>query len=204
MMRVAITESGAVTDIVMLDDAMVIDVGGAAARGPAVATLIDRQGNVGTFDYVTIFSAPAGGTLISSDLADVGWSWTKGGGFVPPPPVVWTAADLASYAAVVRFAKETAIVTVGGHGYDTARESRGNYTGAVLAAQLNPAATFNWKTSDGSFVTLNATQITAVAVAVMTYVQSAYTVEQTVLAGINASPPTITTKAQVDTAFAAL
>lgn len=110
--------------------------------------------------------------------------------------------DLAAYAAARRYAMEVAGATISGHGYGTDRESRANYTGAVLAAQLNPSATFNWKTTDGSFVTLDAAGVVAVATGVMAHVQSAFDIERTALAGITASPPTITTQAQIDALFA--
>jgi len=72
-----------VSGVVVLDG-MTIDSDGLAARGPATATTIDRDGNATVMDYESVYSAPAGGIMVASDVADVGWSWTQAGGFVAP------------------------------------------------------------------------------------------------------------------------
>ena len=48
------------------------------------------------------------------------------------------------------------------------------YIGAVVGAQIDPEAVINWKMVDGTFVTLDAPAITAVAMAVRAHVQACF------------------------------
>ncbi len=52
------------------------------------------------------------------------------------------------------------------------------------------------------WIELTAEQIKAVALAVFAHVQACFAAEDAADAGINAAPPTITTLAEVDAAFA--
>lgn len=70
-----------------------------------------------------------------------------------------------------------------------------NLSGAVQLASINPAQTFNWVQASG-VVSLNATQILAMGVALGTFVQATYTALGAVLAEIAAA--TVTTQAQID------
>jgi len=124
--------------------------------------------------------------------------------FVVPVP---TAAQLSAYAS----AKQSTVaaggisVNVAASGapqmVEVASDAAGclNMSGAVQLASINPAQTFNWINANGSVVSLNATQILAMGVALGTFVQSTYTALGAVLAAIAAA--TITTTAQID-AFA--
>jgi hypothetical protein len=110
------------------------------------------------------------------------------------------AGSLQTYAAAKRYAKEVGGTTISGVAYPTDRATQAKLTSAALMAQINSTVTFNWKTADGSFVSLNAQGLLAVATAIGTFVQGCFSVESTVLGGINGG--TITTLAQVDAAFA--
>lgn len=109
-------------------------------------------------------------------------------------------ADLKGYAADVRYRREIAGTMVGGVAYPTDRETQAKMTAAVVMTQVNPSATFQWKIADGSFVSLDAADMLAVALAVAAHVQAAFAAESDVVAAIDAG--TISTKTQVDGAFA--
>jgi hypothetical protein len=75
-------------------------------------------------------------------------------------------------------------------------ESRGSLTGLVVASQMDPNIEVLWKSADGEFYTLDATEIVTVSIAVMTYIQTAFTVEANIKTLIEAE--TITTYEQID------
>ncbi|MCJ2144277.1 DUF4376 domain-containing protein [Methylobacterium sp. E-066] len=115
------------------------------------------------------------------------------------------AIDLSAYAAAKRFAVETGGVTVAGAAIATDRDSQamiGNAY-AYVYCQASGAASVSYKSKAG-FVTLTADQIKAVALAVSAHVQACFQAEDAVDAALAATPPTITTLAQVDAAFASL
>ncbi|WP_454626972.1 DUF4376 domain-containing protein [Bradyrhizobium cenepequi] len=108
-------------------------------------------------------------------------------------------ADLKTYAASVRYAKETGGVTIAGIQYPSDRETQAKMTAAVVFGQVQPSITFQWKVANGSFVELDAAGITAVAAQVGAHVQASFATESDVVSAIDAG--TITTKGQVDEAF---
>jgi hypothetical protein len=59
--------------------------------------------------------------------------------------------------------------------------------GAVVGAQIDPNAVINWKMADGTFVTLDAQAITAVAMAVRAHVQACFDNEAQLKAQIEAA-----------------
>lgn len=110
-------------------------------------------------------------------------------------------ADLKRYAAAARFAKEVGGKFISGALYPTDRDTQNKLTAAAVFAQVDNTQTFRWKLADGTFTgSLSASQMIAVAAAVAGFVNSAFLEEQVVGAAIDAG--TITTKAQVDAAFA--
>jgi hypothetical protein len=110
-------------------------------------------------------------------------------------------ADLKAYAASVRYSKETAGTSIGGVAYPSDRETQAKLTAAALFAQVDPTRTFQWKLADGTFTpSMSASQMVALASSVAAFVNSCFVAEASVIAGINAG--TITTRAQVDAAFA--
>jgi hypothetical protein len=115
-----------------------------------------------------------------------------------------TVDGLVAYAATARYNKETAGITVSGAAVTTDRASQAMLAGAFNYCQQNPTTAINWKTATGAFVTLTAAQITAIADAVGAHVQACFSKEMTVVTAIKATPPTITTTAQIDAQFAAI
>lgn len=128
----------------------------------------------------------------------------NGATFVQPGAGQYTPVQLLAYAAAARYAKETGGITVNGIGIDTSRGSQALITGAWATVQVQPNATIQWKAADGTWAALNATQITALATAVTNHVQACFAAEAALDAAINAAPPTVTSRAQVDAAFAAV
>jgi hypothetical protein len=111
-------------------------------------------------------------------------------------------ADLIFYAADARWRRQTGGIAVAGVDYRTDRISSSERNNAYDYAQANPAAVFKWKLPDGTFATLDQAALTKVAMSETGFVQSCFTCESDTVASINGS--TITTRAQVDAAFAAI
>lgn len=122
------------------------------------------------------------------------------GMFAPPPEPSITAAQLVAYAAARRFAVETGGILVNGAPIATDRDSQAMIGNAFAYVTAAGAGSVSYKTTAG-FVTLTADQIKAVALAVGAHVQACFAAEDAADAGINATPPTITTFAEVDAAF---
>ncbi len=118
------------------------------------------------------------------------------GGIVSVPPAI----DLAAYAAQARFRKETGGIAVAGQPVATDRESQALISGAFALVQQQPQTVIRFKTP-GGFVTLDAAQMSAIAIAVAQHVQACFAIEADV-AGDIASGEIMTT-AEIDTAFAA-
>ncbi len=119
----------------------------------------------------------------------------------------WTVVDgakaaLKSYAASKRAGviNGGCIVTVSGSPLkvwaDTQTQTA--LTALSVIASSTPALTTVWKCRDGTFATLNASGIAALASGVMTFVQSAFATEGDVVSGIDAG--TLTTTAEIDAA----
>lgn len=91
------------------------------------------------------------------------------------PKIPFATAKENKYAeiAAARYNAEIAGVSVNGVSIKTDRESQGLITGAALKATQDSTYTCKWKGIDG-FVTLDATQIIAVADAVRQHVQSCF------------------------------
>lgn len=121
-----------------------------------------------------------------------------------PPPLPPTVDELLEYSAGARYAKEVGGITLDGAPIATDRDSRGMITGAYNSAQRDSSWTTVWKATGGTFVTLTAAQVISMAIVVAGYVESCFAAEASTAAGIRADPPTITTKQQVDGAYAAV
>jgi len=137
-------------------------------------------------------SAPDGSALaaaITTATADPNWKINGG------------KAQLKAYAASARYNKEVGGTTVSGVAYPTDRETQAKMTAAYNMAAANPNLSIDWKLPDGTFTTLTAAQMQAVAVAVGAFVQQCFGAEAAVVVGINNG--TITTNAQIDAQFAA-
>jgi hypothetical protein len=112
------------------------------------------------------------------------------------------AAALRAYAATARWRKETAGIAVGGLTVATDDRSKALIQGAYLQAQRDPAFTAQWKTASGSFVTMGATEIEAVALTVSAHIQACFVKEAAVVADIDNH--VIDSFVQINAAFNAL
>ena len=114
-----------------------------------------------------------------------------------------TPAGLLAYAADKRraLANASTSVNLGSRTIPvwTDAESRGAITGLVVASQIVANLTAPWKGSDGKFYDLNAAEMVALALGMMTYVQSCFAKEAAVTVLITGG--SIITLAAVDTAF---
>ena len=115
--------------------------------------------------------------------------------------------DLIAYTAYARFNHASGGVVVTSLGgstlFLTDPVSRNTINSAYdFMTQKGGGYTVQWKLSNGTFITLNVTQMTTLMNAVATFVQSCFTCESTTVSAINGG--TITTHAQVDAAFAAI
>lgn len=164
-----------------------------------------------------VFSSSKQSVVASDDADFVAWSTQTGMGATPWPRDLQgnqtTAslqdvltpyglfADLASYAADRRWRKEVGGFTFNGVIYPTDRDTQSKMASAFLLASADSTSTFKWKLNDGTFTpTLDATTMQGVAKAIGEFVNGCFTTEETVVAGITGG--TITTKAQIDAAFA--
>lgn len=119
---------------------------------------------------------------------------------------VFTAAYpggmLSTYAAARRYEKEVGGFAVNGVTFPTDRETQAKMTSAVLLAQIKPTETFRWKLTDGTFSDpLTASDLTTIGAACGSFVNGCFKTEDEVQSGIVAG--TITTREQIDAAFAA-
>lgn len=93
--------------------------------------------------------------------------------------------DILAVIAARRFTAEVAGITVAGVPVYTDRTTQNKLTAAAFRALRDPEYTVDWKCTNGSFITLNAEQITAIADAVGDYVQACYTREGELVAAFN-------------------
>jgi hypothetical protein len=204
MKKLALTDGDLIVSILSGDGANGIEIPLALADKP-VEELRVKGGKVRHLSEFTTFYVDVWGVRhleAGAGRVQVAGAWNA--------PLIRTAdgwrveqlADkLRAYAAAARYRREAGGVTIGGAEIRTDRESQGLIAGALLRAQINAEATFQFKTATG-FVTLSGAQMQAIAVAVGEHVQACFAKEAEVLAAIDAG--TITTVAEIDQRFAAL
>lgn len=117
--------------------------------------------------------------------------------YVEPVP---TPDELIAYTAQKRWEKEVGGTELSGLAVHTDDRSKALIMGARIAAEADPDFTTDWKTADGSFVTIDAATIISVSNAVLAHVAACFAIEAQVIAAIEAE--TITTTAEIDAAFA--
>ena len=112
--------------------------------------------------------------------------------------------DLAIYAAKQRWNKEYSpiTVTISGNTFPVDMSDRG--IARVSMLKTSGVASVNFYAADGNVYVLSSQDIARLHNGMNTRVQNTYNVLATLLAGINATPPTVTTRDQIDTAFAAI
>jgi hypothetical protein len=111
-------------------------------------------------------------------------------------------ADLTYYAADARFRKASGGVTIGGKPYLSDPVSRNTVASAHDYAVANPGHITDWKLADGTFIQLDEPGLAHVLQQMATFVQACFTCENTTATSITGG--SITTRAQVDSAFAAI
>lgn len=84
-----------------------------------------------------------------------------------------------------RWFAETAGITVSGVSVYTDRTTQMKLTAATLRATRDPDYTVDWKTTTGTFVTMNATQLIDMSDVVGDYVQACYTREGELINAFN-------------------
>lgn len=114
---------------------------------------------------------------------------------IPPP----TPDELKAMAATLRWQKETGGVTVQGATIDTSRESQALINGAFNLAKDDSDTIIRFKAAAG-FVTLDASTMIAIGMAVAHHVQACFAQEGDVVDAIEAG--SITTFAQIEAEFA--
>jgi hypothetical protein len=115
--------------------------------------------------------------------------------------VQYPAGMLSTYAADVRWRKEVGGIVVGGVPVATDDRSKQMITGARLAAEANPAWSTSWVGSDGNVYPVDAATIIVISDAVQEHVNECFETFASIAAGI--ANETITTREQIDAAFAA-
>lgn len=118
-----------------------------------------------------------------------------------------TKDELVAYANEVQWAKAiggyTATVDGDEIEFSTAPESLSLISGKVQRLQQpNPPGAVKWQTGPSTFVDISRDNFIAVGAEVADFVQSTFDMLDIVIDEITATPPTITTKVQIDAAFA--
>ncbi len=114
------------------------------------------------------------------------------------------APDLLAYAKARRYQTETGGVTIAGVPFATDDRSKLMLMGARAAAQADATFKTAWVAADGSMHQLAAADVLAVSNGVLAHVGACFAAFAGVAAGLGATPPTVTTMAEVDQAFAAV
>ena len=109
-------------------------------------------------------------------------------------------ASLVNYAARKRWEKEIGGIVVSGVAVATDDRSKQMIMGARIAAEADANFTTPWVAADGTVVELTAAEVIGVSNAVLAHVQNCFTTFASVKADVESD--TITTRAQVDAAFA--
>lgn len=110
--------------------------------------------------------------------------------------------DLTYYAADARYRHASGGIQSSGNTYNTDVVSRNTVASAYTFSLGDPSQMFDWKLADGSFIALDAAAVAVLNTNVATFVQSCFSCESDTVAAINSG--TITTRQQVDDAFAAI
>lgn len=180
MSVVQVIVSGVVANIIAVDPSAIVSPSAGSITWPGGA-----------------ITAQPGQTFMMQEGAGIGWT-LSGSTLSPPAPVV-VQVNLSTYAAAVRYGKETGGFVYQGHPIATDESSQGKIGNAALGATVVGASfSTDWKCSDGSFVTLNQAGMMGMATAILGYINACYATEAAIDAAITAS--TITTAAQIDAA----
>jgi hypothetical protein len=145
-------------------------------------------------------------TLWTSYMSVVLPAWLYNGTtFSQPAAGAYTKVQLASYSANARYNHASGgviITSLSPVSFLSDPVSRNTMASALDYANAHTGSTVHWKMSDGTFITLNQTQLTTLVNDVAGFVQSCFTCESNTATSINAG--TITTLAAIDSAYTAI
>jgi hypothetical protein len=110
--------------------------------------------------------------------------------------------NLNYYAANCRYNLASGGVTIAGNKYLSDPTARNTVSSAHDYAVANPGHITDWKLANGTFIKLTEAQLAHVLQEMATFVQACFTCESNQVAGIAGG--TVTTRAQIDAAFAAI
>ncbi len=113
------------------------------------------------------------------------------------------ASELSAYAKAKRDATEAAGITVNGVAIASDTDSQNRVNNAYNGMVVSGATSIPFKSGSG-FVTLSLDQVKAIGTALFAHTQACFSAEDQVDAALAASPPTITTFAEIDALFAAV
>lgn len=126
------------------------------------------------------------GTVEVPLMPEAGAIWA-GNQWLPSPP-----PSLEETFEAIRLRRDQAIAagtTVAGIPVQTDETSQTRIMGAAVAAMLDPDYSVQWKTADGTFVTLSAAQVIGIASAVRAHVQACFDCEAVLRAAVIAGEP---------------
>ncbi len=99
---------------------------------------------------------------------------TTGSYSIPEETLESVRRDKLLEVAAWRYAKETEGVYINGNLISATRDSQASLTATFTSMKEGFINTVNWKMADGTFVTLSLSDITAIAQAVVSHVQSCF------------------------------
>ena len=102
-------------------------------------------------------------------------------------PVDPVKESMRANVAALRYDRENGGASFNETNIQTDRQSQSTITSAALAAQMDDTITIRWKTADGIFIELNASQIIEMAQGVRAHVQACFDREAELLDAINAA-----------------
>jgi len=146
-----------------------------------------------TFSALTWNESVLGPKPSGDDLAEID--------ALPEPAL--TAAQLGAYAKAKRDETEAAGITVNGVAIASDTDSQNRVNNAYNGMIVSGVASIPFKSGSG-FVTLTLEQVKSIGVALFAHTQACFSAEDRVDDALSATPPTITTRAEVDAVFAAV
>ena len=160
-----------------------------------------------------------GDELVAAGLGGLPFSWDTKGNFVYGQDMTTAqvnevqavyaehnpnTANLLAYSEKVRYDTQCLGIDYQGLPLQTDPASASTLSGLAVLATNDSTYTAQWKFADGTFQTMTAEQIIAMGTQGNAYVQTCFDTEAALSAGIQAVPPTITTQAEIDAAYAAI
>lgn len=115
----------------------------------------------------------------------------ENGQIVESVEIPWTEEMIRAEAKARRLGVVSQGTTYGGHPLQADPDTMTQIIGAVVAAQIIPGYTVNWKMADGEFLTLDAAGLVAMATALRAHIQNAFDSEKAVIDQLEAGDLTL-------------